>query len=144
MATPFQNIFVRFQGKVQDYFLDDLFISDIDSYELYLTSLLKSALTKFDNCKNNLSNRDDILMEFNSTLTEKEEEILSVLMLVEWLEKEVNNLLEMRLALSSSDFKRYAEANNMNAKRDLRDRTIERSEKLMTDYALLNFDFGLS
>jgi hypothetical protein len=143
MPTPFQNIFARFQGKVQDFFLDDLFISDIDSYELYLTSLLKSALTKFDNCKHNLSNRDDILMEFAPTLTEKEEEILSVLMLVEWLEKEVNNLLEMRLALSSSDFKRYAEANNMNAKRDLRDRTIERSEKLMTDYALLNFDFGL-
>lgn len=144
MPTPFQNIFARFQGKVQDYFLDDLFVSDLSSYELYLTSLLKSALTKFDNCKNNLSNRNDILMEFTSTLTEKEEEILSVLMLVEWLEKEVNNLLEMRLALSSSDFKRYAEANNMSAKRDLRDRTIERSEKLMTDYALLNFDFGLN
>lgn len=144
MSTPFSNIFERFQSKVQDYFLDELFTTNIDGYENYLTTLMKSALTNFDNCKKNLSDRDDTNKVFNETLTEKEEEIIAVLTLVQWFEKEVNNIMDMRLALTSTEFKRYAEANNLKAKSDARDRALERAEKLMVDYSLLNFDFRVN
>lgn len=140
--TPFSNVFERFQSKVTDYNLDKLFITNVIGYESYLTILLKSAITNFDNCKQNLTDRDDSSKIFNVTLTEKEEEILATLTLAQWFEKEVNNVLDMRLALSSSDFKRYAESQNLKAKSDARDRVLERSEKLMIDYSLLYFDFG--
>ncbi len=142
MTTPFQNIFSRFTGKVQDFTLDALFMSDLKAYERYLLGFLKSAIPNFSKCKSNLSDRDDEKMMFNQTLSEKEEEILSILLQAEWAEKEVNNILDMRLALSNSDFRRYAEANNLKAKMDLRDSLLERIDRKIVEYTYENYDFG--
>jgi hypothetical protein len=62
-------------------------------------------------------------------------------MVSEWAEKETNNILDMRMALSNSDFKRYAESNNLKEKKDLWQTHIERADKLMVEYSLENFDF---
>lgn len=141
MSTPYQNIFGRFSVKIQDYTLDDLFNSSIEAYESYLLGFLKSAIPKFSNCKANLLDRDDTLKTFNVKLSEREEEILATLMQAEWADKETNNVLEMRLGLSNSDFKRYAEANNLKAKMELRDSLIERADKMIVEYTYQHFDF---
>lgn len=144
MSTPFQAIYSRFSIKVQDYTLDQLFQSDVKSYEAYIKGFLLSAIPKFSKCKSDLSDRNDDAQFFNRQLTESEQEILSILMQVEWAEKEVNNVVEMRLGLSNSDFKRYAEANNLKAKMDLRDSLIERADKLIVEYTYNNFDFVIN
>ena len=46
-------------------------------------------------------------------LSQEEEEILSTLMTVEWINRETNRLLDIRMGLSDTDFKRYSEANNL-------------------------------
>lgn len=141
MSTPFSLVFERFQNKIQDYTIDQLYKQSVDIYESYLIVFLKSALTKFFGCKINLSDRDDAAKIFNSNLTEKEQEILACLMVVEWAEKETNNIMDMRLALSNSDFKRYAESQNLKEKRDLLQMHVERADRLMIEYSLENFDF---
>lgn len=103
---------------------------------------LKSAIPNFYNCKTDLTDRDDTNQIFNQTLAEIEEEILAVLMQVEWAEKEVNNVFEMRLALSNTDFRRYAEANNLNAKREMRDSIRERVDNMIIAYSYRNTDFS--
>ncbi|KAF6620444.1 hypothetical protein HFE03_07255 [Paenibacillus sp. EKM102P] len=136
--TPYSKIFERFQGKIQDYTIDEMFLNSIEDYENYLTGFLKSGLVKFSYCKNDLSDRDEENRNFTADLTELEQEILSQLMLSEWFEKEVNNILDMRLAISSTDWKRYSESQNFKEKAVLRDKAVERADSLMMQYYLKN------
>ncbi|KAF6565446.1 hypothetical protein G9G63_09825 [Paenibacillus sp. EKM202P] len=136
--TPYSKIFERFQSKIQDYTIDEMFLNSIEDYEFYLTGFLKSGLVKFNYCKNDLSDRDEENRSFTADLTELEQEILSQLMLGEWFEKEVNNILDMRLAISSSAWKRYSESQNFKEKAVLRDKAIERADSLMMQYYLKN------
>jgi hypothetical protein len=136
--TPYSKIFERFQGKIQDYTIDEMFLNSIEDYEDYLTGFLKSGLVKFSYSKSDLFDRDEENKYFAADLTELEQEILSQLMLGEWFEKEVNNILDMRLAISSSDWKRYSESQNFKEKAVLRDKAIERADSLMMQYYLKN------
>ncbi|MGM1044877.1 MAG: hypothetical protein ACQEXX_01885 [Bacillota bacterium] len=140
--TPFQNIYERFSTKVQDYTLDEMFIDSVETYENYIFNFLKSSVAKFTQCKKNLLNRDDSAKVFNCTLSETEEEILAEMMKAEWMDKEVNNVLEMRLALNNSDFKRYAESNNLKVKLDLRDNIQERVDNLIVRYSYASYQWN--
>lgn len=142
MGTPYQNIYSRFSIKVDDITLDTLFKSSIIDYEQYLLGWLRSAIPKFSKCRVNLQERDDTTQLFNHTLTEKEEEILAFLMQVEWSEKEVKNVIDMRLALTTNDFKRYAESNNLIAKINLQNHLIERADALIVGYTYENYDWS--
>jgi hypothetical protein len=62
------------------------------------------------------TSRDDEVMHFNSFLTDGEQLIFSKYVLIGYLTKEKNDILQMRLHLQDGDFKTYAEANNLNAK----------------------------
>ncbi|RXZ78194.1 hypothetical protein EBB07_29505 [Paenibacillaceae bacterium] len=139
--TPYQNVYERFALKVEDYLLDELFCSSVTDYEKYLLGWLKSAIPKFSKCKNDLKDRDDNEQIFNQKLTEKEEEVLAFLMQIEWSEKEVKNIQEMRLYLSNSDFKRYAESNNLKVKIDLQNQLIERADRFIVEYTYDGFTF---
>ncbi|KAA9007384.1 hypothetical protein F4V43_02535 [Paenibacillus spiritus] len=140
MPTPYSKIYERFQQKIQDYTIDEIYVGSKDNYENYLFGFLKSALVKFYHCRKNLITRDETQREFSEDLTELEQEILAQLMLIEWMEKEVNNILEMRMALSSSDFKKYAESQNMKEKSSIRDKMIESADSMKMQYYLINMD----
>ena len=60
--------------------------------------------------------RDDGLQEFSSKLTDGEQLIFCKYVLIGYLTKDKNDILQMRLHLQDGDFKTYAEANNLNAK----------------------------
>ncbi|MCR8641540.1 hypothetical protein NV379_02620 [Paenibacillus sp. N1-5-1-14] len=137
MPTPFSKVFERFQQKIQDYTIDEIYTLSIDSYEDYLTGFLKSSVVKFFHCANDLTNRNDTAKFFAADLSELEQEILAHLMLIEWLEKETNNIVEMRLALSSDDWKRYAESQNLKEKSLLKDKSTETADHLKMQYYLL-------
>lgn len=60
--------------------------------------------------------RDDIILRFESDLSDGEQLIFSKYVLIGYLTKDKNDILQMRLHLQDGDFKTYAEANNLNAK----------------------------
>jgi len=140
MTTPYSNIFERFAMSLQDYELDTLYVMSVDNYESFLNGFLKKATVKFKNCSNDLTDRSDITQLFTDTLTEEEEEILSALMTVEWINRETNRLLDIRMGLSDTDFKRYSEANNLKEKKDRYKQLKIDADKMIIDYTYDNAD----
>lgn len=142
MATTYSQIFERFLTGVQDYNIDKLYSISPADMETYLTSFLIRAVPKFRGCLVNLSDRDDTTGQFNIDLSEIEQEILSQLITVEWLVKEVNDLKQMQQKLNDTDFRTYSEANNLKEKNNHMNATRERVEQLIVNYQIDNFDWS--
>ena len=88
--TSYETIYNRFAQKITDFKLLEL--SDNDVHDM-LHSWLMSAVAKFRRCNADLSQRDEEIECFTETLSDLEIEILSILMVSEWLEPQVNSVL---------------------------------------------------
>lgn len=142
MATEYSDVYELFLGAIQDYKIDKLFAIDQDDAEAYMKTFMIRAIPYFDNCKQNLEDRNNTTGVFSITLTTDEMVILSNLMAVEWLKKETNDLRQMQLHLNDKDFRTYAEANNLKEKRETMNTIREDAERLMTKYSQKNIDWN--
>jgi hypothetical protein len=142
MGTPFSDINELFLSGVKDYQIDKLYTASVASAEAYLLPFMIKAITKFKSCKRDLSDRNDSTKQFNQTLTDEDKTILSDLMRIEWLTKETNDILQMRLHLQDADFKTYSEAQNLKEKRELLNATRETVDKEITQYSYSNLDWS--
>lgn len=109
MSTPYSKIYERFFPKIDDYIHESLTESELTSIaKVYL----KSAVPNFYQCRTDLT-RDDSNETFLNTLSEIEEEIISNMMVIEWIKPRINyaDLLEKKL--SSKDFEEYSSANHI-------------------------------
>lgn len=140
--TPYSEIFELFLASIRDYRIDRLYNQSVEDMENYLTPFLIKAITNFRKCKVDLEDRDDQSRVFNQTLSTDEKVILSNLMVVEWLTKEVNDVLQMRLHLQDTDFKIYSAANNLKEKRELLIEFQNNVDKQITQYIYKNFDWS--
>jgi hypothetical protein len=140
VATPYSNIFERFANSIQDFEIDALYLASTPSYEAYLIGFLSKATIKFRKCSEDLTVRSDVTKEFTATLTDEEEEIISALMVVEWFTKETNRILDIRMGLSDTDFKRYSEAQNLREKSNRLKQLKIDTDKLLIDYTYDNAD----
>ena len=142
MATPYSEVFDLFLASIQDYRINRLYEQSVEEMENYLIPFLIKAITNFKKCKTDLEDRDDENRIFNQTLSTDEKVILSNLMMVEWLTKEVNDILQMRLYLQDTDFKTYSQANNLREKRELLTTMKEMVDKQIVQYSYNNFDWS--
>ena len=142
MSTPYSDIFNLFLASIQDYRINKLYNQSVEQMENYLMPFLIKAITNFRKCKTDLEDRDDTNKVFNQTLSTDEKVILSNLMMVEWLTKEVNDILQMRLYLQDTDFKTYSQANNLREKRELLTTMKEMVDKQIVQYSYNNFDWS--
>lgn len=142
MATPYSEVFDLFLASIQDYRINRLYEKSVEDMENYLMPFLIKAITNFRKCKTDLEDRDDENRIFNQTLSTDEKVILSNLMMVEWLTKEVNDILQMRLYLQDTDFKTYSQANNLREKRELLTTMKEMVDKQIVQYSYDNFDWS--
>lgn len=109
MATPYTDVYNIFLAKITDYGLPQLTTEIQDSI---LKTQLYSACVKFaDICKEDLYARNEELGEFIDTLSEDSKEILSELMLVEWLKPQLYKSEFFENALSTKDFSVFSPAN---------------------------------
>ena len=167
MGTNYSEIYSLFVASIKDYKIDKLFrlglknqeledleIEDIDpeieeieeenkfkEFEDYVKPFLIKGLINFKKCKKDLEDRDDTTQVFNETLSTEEKVILSNLMLVEWLTKEVNDILQMKLHLQDSDFKTFSSAQNLREKSVHLNNTREVVDKQITQYGYNNLDW---
>lgn len=140
-TTNYSEIFELFLAGIKDYQIDQLYKVSSTSAEAYMKPFLIKGLINFNKCKQDLENRNDSTKLFNTTLTTEEKVILSNLMIIEWLTKEVNDILQMKLHLQDSDFKTYSEAQNLKEKRELLNNTREVIDKQITQYGYNNLDW---
>jgi len=142
MATPYSEVFNLFLASIQDYRINRLYEQSVEEMENYLMPFLIKAITNFRKCKTDLEDRDDTNKVFNQTLSTDEKVILSNLMIVEWLTKEVNDILGMKLFLQDTDFKTYSQSQNLKEKRELLTTMKEMVDKQIVQYSYNNFDWS--
>jgi hypothetical protein len=141
MATPYSDIFNLFLANIQDYVIDDMYDNSTADFEQYATVFLQRSIPLFDNCLKDLTNRDDTTRTFNIDLTLTEQLILSDLMTIMWLKKEINNILEMRNFLVSGDYKSFSSANNLKEKRAWYETLSKDIDMAITKYGYSNNDW---
>lgn len=142
MSTPYSDVFNLFLTSIQDYRINKLYSQSVEQMENYLIPFLIKAITNFRKCKTDLEDRDDTNKIFNQTLSTDEKVILSNLMIVEWLTKEVNDILGMKLFLQDTDFKTYSQSQNLKEKRELLTTMKDMVDKQITQYSYNNFDWS--
>lgn len=131
MGTPYSSIYDRALAKITDY---DLAILPEADFQLMLKGWLSSAISKFRKCESDLSKRDDELEAFNVDLVDEEIEILSLLMVGEWLEPQVNSVNVTLQMFGGKEEKYYSQSQHLATIKALRDDTRTEARKLMRDY----------
>lgn len=130
-TTPYNRIYDRFINKITDY---DLLGLETENIMELCFKYLKSAISKFADCKADLSHRDDAQLCFLNELSEIEEEILSHLMVVEWLSPKILNITNLHQYLGDNDYKGFSQANHLKELQELKNNSQDEVERLTTRY----------
>lgn len=130
MATSYQHIYERFLPKISDYSF--IKMTD-DEVEYQLEKYLKSSIVKFRYCQK-LSDRNELDKLFNLDLTDEEQEILSILMCVEYLSPKILTDDLLRQTLSSKDYTLYSQANHIKEVRSIKDSFQREANSMMILY----------
>ncbi|WP_409971652.1 hypothetical protein [Bacillus sp. Bva_UNVM-123] len=132
--TTYDNVYELFLSKVEDFELQKKLELELNFANEVMFDFLKSAIPKFTYSVKDLSNRDDILLQFNFILSEIEKEILATLMVVEYLSPKIlrDEFLESRLG--SKDYREFSPANQLKELKDLRKIFKDEANLLMIEY----------
>lgn len=119
MATSYSEIHSRAISKFSDY---DILKFDVSTRETIMQDYLVSAQVEFQRmCKVNLSDKDDILAQYNETLDDEVIEILATGEAYYWLYPKVLNTENLYNVLNTKDFTTYSPANLLRELQNLRD-----------------------
>ena len=133
--TSFSEIYDFFMTTIDDYRLVNLFNTSESDFQTYLSAWLLQSIPEFTNCDQSLSYTGT---NFDATLTQKNINILVLLMKKKWFEKELENILQMTNFVQDRDFKMYSQANNMKEKRERLITLQEEVSQKLVEYGLRN------
>ena len=134
MGTSAVDIQDRFLLLISDWRLDSLFsTSGSQALATYLEPWLDIAVQKFDPiCSQDLT-YSTTTQTFTETLTTENQIVLSEIMVLPWMEKNLNNVLQMQLSLQDKDFSTHSAAQNLTAKKDLYNMHREKDSQLLEE-----------
>ena len=138
MATSYEEIYNLAANKITDPEIALLSQEDIE--ELFHGYLI-SAITKFRKCKNDLSNRDDELRQFNVDLLDVEKEILAILVAREWLQPQLYSALLTKQVFSDKEQKYYSQSSHILELRALDETLKIEAQKLSRDYTYGSLEY---
>ena len=119
MGTPFTDVYNRFLGKITDDMYMELTPEDTIKD---LNNLLIDAIPGFEFPRKNLmdytidtttQNVLESTSSFTAELTSEEINILAILMMNNWLQRQVTSIENTRMKYSGSDFKFTSQANHL-------------------------------
>lgn len=139
MSTPYAEIYDIFITKIQDQ--EFLSLPD-DDIEGFCYRYLISAITKFKKCEQDLKDRDDNLLQFNSTLLDEEKEILAILMMEQWISPQVYNIMNLKQFMGDREFRYYSQANHIDKLLALRETLKDDAEREINNYTYEQFDLS--
>lgn len=112
-------------------------INSTIAYEIVL-SYLPSACIKFQNCTQDLDDKDDMIQEFGFALSDTNKEILANYMVIEWL---TSNFILTQQALKSrlttSDYHALGNKDMLSQARQLRSELMEENDQLARNKSYL-------
>jgi len=138
MSTQYSDIYNSFKDKITDY---DLLTYEQDIQEEILLNLLNQACARFQRiCKKDLTNRDDLIMEFNADLSLEEIDIITDWMVVNWLYPYLNNAENLKNYISTKDFKLFSSADLLRAIQNTYDTCRKNAKSKMNEYSFVYSD----
>ena len=140
--TPYSDIFDLALTTLEDYELNNLLSLSEQNFMEYMTGFLVKAISNFDNCKQDLSDRNDETFTFNIELTHYEIDILSDWVAIQILKKEIFDIRQIRgMIQNKADANRHSEAPLLDKKILLQTSLIELVDKKQTDYGMKHQDW---
>lgn len=133
--TSYETIYKKFLQRVVDYKILQMEDEDV---KMMLNGWMVSAIANFRTCSSDLSKRDDMLEQFEDDLTDLEVEILSILMVSEWLAPQLNSTLLTRQLITGKDEKFYSQSAHLKELMDLQAASDKKARLLLNRYRLIN------
>ena len=139
MATQYSGVYNSFLGKITDYDLPKF--EDTDREEI-LFGFMKSACVNFKKvCEVDLYDRDETLKQFNQSLDDEIIDIITELMIVEWLKPKVLSTENLKNCLSTKDFSLFSPANLLKEMREILTYSKNTARGLINNYSFSHADF---
>lgn len=129
--TSYDEIYNRAARKITDFNLASM--SDVDLEDAFHGYLI-SSISQFRKCKNDLSDRDDELRQFNIDLLDVEKEILAIMIVRQWLQPQLNSVLLTAQVFSDKEQKYYSQSQHIAEIRALDESLKFEAQKLSRDY----------
>lgn len=136
--TSYEEIYQRAARRITDFDMAQL--SDDDLEEVFYGYLI-GATANFRKCKNDLSDRDDELRQFNTDLLDIEKEILAIIMVRQWLQPQLNSVLLTAQVFSDKETKYYSQSAHLAELRALDESLRLEAQKLARDYTYSNNEY---
>lgn len=137
-TTTYQELADSLFNKIKSY--DFLEMDEDTAYQIVI-NYIRPAIVKFQSCKQDLSNRDDLFEQFNFTLTDDTFEILVNYMVIEWLTS--NYILTwdaLKSSLTSSDFKKIDTKDMLTKTMELRKTLMDENNQIGINKSYRNSD----
>jgi hypothetical protein len=136
--TSYETIYKWALRKIDDPSLAQWAEEDLEN-ELY--GWMLSAIAKFRQCKNNLSDRNEEQKQFNVDLLLIEQEILAILMAREWLAPQLNSVNLTSQVFGGKEEKFYSQAAHLDALSERDEKLKLEAQQLHRDYTYMDNDY---
>lgn len=136
MPVPYSNIYDMFLSDIKDHTLLDF---EVEDREKILDDLRIKAETQFKQCKNDLSDKDDIEKQYNFDLTIEEQLIIATIMRKFWMNDKIYNLSLLKQAMSTKDWKQTSQAEHLLRLTALMSELNKEISKMIVDYCTYNY-----
>ena len=145
MGTPFTQVYNRFLGKITDDMymeltpedtirdLRNLLIDAIPGFEFPRKNLMEYSIEEAENVLEDTSS-------FNANLNSEEINILAILMMIGWTQRQITSVENTRMKYSGSDFKFTSQANHLSKLLNLLAETQRQSHHMQRLYKRRRFD----
>ena len=146
MGTPFTQVYNRFLGKITDDMYMELTPEDTIRD---LRNLLLDAIPGFEFPRQNLldytldnitENALEETSSFSAELSSEEINILAILMMISWTQRQVTSIENTRMKFSGSDFKFTSQANHLSKLLNLLAENQRQSHHMQRLYKRRRFD----
>lgn len=133
MATAYKELYNSVYSKIKDY--DFIQIGE-EAADDILHDFIRPAVAAFESCRLDLSDRDEVLMQFNFDLPDIDFEILSNYMVICYLDSTyIRTPLALQAHMSTSDFHKYDNSNVLGKAIEVRDMYKRENDQLMVNYS---------
>lgn len=138
MATTYKELYNSVYSKIKDYDFCEMLESEADAI---LYDYIRPAILKFEDCSQDLTDRDDEAEQFNIDLTDTNFEILSNFMVVEYLDATyIRTPMMLKAYMSTSDFHKYDNKDVLGKVIEVRDMYKRENKQLMINYSIRDKD----
>lgn len=133
--TLYSDIYQHFLTKIEDHKLHSLEDEDLEEI---LEKYLIASIPKFKYCNKDLSNRDSVLKKFNFELTLEEQEIISLIMIVQWLSPQIYSQELLKEKFKTREFNFFSSSQLLKEMQTLKLNSLKELNEMMTLYYYTN------